>query len=372
MGKDYRICERCLMDTLSDSKIKFNKDGFCNYCVDYFDFLSQPNYKGSLELDQIVGIIKQKGKGRDFDCVMGVSGGVDSSYSVYLAKELGLRVLLVHMDNGWDTEISVKNIKALASKLEFEYVSVVLDWEEFREIQLAFFRSHIVDLEMPTDIAIAASIYQTAQEYNIKYIISGGNMTGEGILPLHWGYHVLKDMKLYKHIVRKYSKTRLSKTPTVGLFGEFYYKFIKDIRTIYLLSYVDYNKDEAKKFLTDNLGWIDYGGKHHESKITAFWHSYGMPVKYNMDYRRVTFSSQICEGQVSREEALLLLEEKPYAIETIESDKLYIAKKFGISYNEFEDILSGEPKTYIDFPNNERLIKQVYKLYHNLFPNKRL
>ena len=369
---DYKICTRCVMDTVSDPNISFDKGGICNYCTEYFEKLNKPHYKGNLELEQIIERIKKKGKDRDFDCVMGVSGGVDSSYSVYLAKQYGLRVLLVHLDNGWDTEISVKNIRTLASKLDFKYVSYVLDWEEFREIQLAFLRSSIVDLEMPTDIAIAASVQETAAKYNIKYLVSGGNMTGEGILPLHWGYHVLKDQKLYNHIVKKFSKVKRKKIPALGLSRDFYFKFIKNIRTIYLLSYVEYDKDKAKQYLIDELDWEDYGGKHHESKITAFWHSYAMPVKYKMDYRRVTFSSQICEGHVERSYALEQLKTLPYDETKIEGDKDYIAKKFGIDRPELDSILNEKPKIFTDFPNNKDFIEKVYKMYLNLFPNKRL
>jgi hypothetical protein len=202
----------------------------------------------------------------------------------------------------------------MVDKLGFDYVSYVLEWREFREIQLAFLKSSIVDLEMPTDIAIAASLYKTATKYKIKHIISGGNFSGEGILPLTWGYHVLKDEKLYRYIVKKYSKTKIKKVPIVGLKGEIYYKFIKRIKTIYPLNFVEYNKDEAKQFLMNNYEWKDYGGKHAESKITAFWQTYVMPEKYNMDYRRATFSSQIVSGQISREKALKELKKLPYEL----------------------------------------------------------
>jgi tRNA(Ile)-lysidine synthase TilS/MesJ len=178
---------------------------------------------------QILDKVKLAGKNRKFDCIVGISGGVDSSYTAHLCKEYGLRPLLFHMDNGWDTKISVKNVATIVDKLDFEYDCQVLDWEEFRQIQLAFLKSSIVDLEMPTDIAILASIYKAAAKYDIKYIFSGGNLSSEAIMPLQMGYHMYKDMKLYRHIVRKYSKKRLNTIPTVGIFGEFYYKFCKNI-----------------------------------------------------------------------------------------------------------------------------------------------
>lgn len=362
------------MDT-SDPDIVFDKEGNCNHCNDYLNILKSQTYQGEAsdkQLAAIVELIKKKGKGREYDCIMGISGGVDSCYSAYLAKKFGLRVLLMHMDNGWDSEIAVKNIRNVNEHLGYDYISYVLDWSEFREIQLAFLRSGIVDLEMPTDIAIAASIYETAAKYNIKYIISGGNLSGEGILPLQMGYHVLKDMKLYNHIVKKYSKVKLSTIPTVGLWGEFYYKFVRNIRTIYMLNYVPYNKDKARDFLKDELGWKSYGGKHHESKITGFWQGYAMPYKYNMDYRRTTLASEICEGQVTREDALAKLEKPYYDEEKAKLDIKYISKKYGISEDEMNNILNSPPKTYVDFPNNKNNIQSVYNLYRNLFPQKRL
>jgi N-acetyl sugar amidotransferase len=369
----YRICTRCAMDT-SDSDITFDEKGECNHCTDYFGRMILQTYKkGHSEkmLDNIISIIKKNGEGREYDCILGISGGVDSCYCAYLCKQWGLRVLLLHMDNGWDSEISVKNIKAVANKLGYEYMSYVLDWEEFKQIQLGFLKSSIVDLEIPTDIAIPASIYQTAVKYNIKYIISGNNYSGEGILPLTWGYHVLKDMTLYKHIVKTYSKLPLKKVPTVGLIGEFYYKFVRGIKSVYILNYIPYNKDEAREFLIKEFGWQYYGGVHFESKITAFWQSYAMPVKFNMDYRRSNMSSQICEGQMTREEVLEILKTSPYNKDTIENDKNYIAKKYGISREELDFYLNQPPKTYKDFPNSRNLIKFVYKVYTNLYPNKR-
>ncbi len=370
----YQICKRCVMDT-SDPDIMFDERGYCNHCEDYLTRISQQTYQPGHSEKQwgfILNRIKEKGKDKEYDCIVGISGGVDSCYTAHLCKEYGLRPLLIHMDNGWDTEISVKNIKTMVEKLGFDYVSYVLDWQEFREIQLAFLKSSIVDLEMPTDIAIPASIYEVAVQHNIKYILPGGNYTGEGILPLQMGYHVYKDMKLYKHIVKKYSSVPLKTVPTFGLIKEIYYKFFKKIKKVYPLNYIPFDKDKARDFLIQNYGWENYGGKHHESKITAFWQSYAMPVKYNMDYRRTTYASQICSGQITREKALEKLKTLPYDETKIKEDKKYIAKKYGITLDELEHYLSLPPKTYVDFPNNKNLISFVYKCYNKVFPNKRL
>jgi N-acetyl sugar amidotransferase len=349
----------------SDMDIVFDEKGICNHCTDFEKILAQPRYTEDSDekLEQLIEKIKLKGKGRPYDCLVGISGGVDSCYTAYLCKKWGLRPLLMHMDNGWNSEISVGNVKKIVDKLGLDYVSYVLDWDEFKEIQLGFLRSSIVDLEMPTDIAIAASLYETANKHTIPYIISGGNYSGEGILPLTWGYHVLKDEKLYRHIVKKYSKLKLKKVPVVGLKGEIYYKFVKGIKTVYPLNLVQYNKDEAREFLKKEFDWQDYGGKHHESRITAFWQSYAMPSKYNMDYRRATYSAQIISGQITREEALEKLKSLPYDAVKIESDKQYIAKKYGISLDELERCLALAPKTYKDFPNDKKKIDWFYGLY---------
>jgi N-acetyl sugar amidotransferase len=287
---NYQICTRCVMDT-SDEDIVFDAQGVCNHCKDFEAVLQQPRFdkaESEQKLEDLLSLVTTKGQGKKYDCLVGISGGVDSCYTAYLCKKWGLNPLLLHMDNGWNSDISVQNVKNMVDKLQLDYVSYVLDWREFREIQLAFLKSSIVDLEMPTDLAIPASLYETASKHGIKYLISGGNYSGEGILPLTWGYHVLKDGHLYRHIVRKYSSVKNKKVPYVGLYSEFYYKMVKGIKTLYPLNYVDYNKDEAREFLKKEFDWRDYGGKHHESKITAFWQSYGMPTKFNMDYRRAT------------------------------------------------------------------------------------
>jgi N-acetyl sugar amidotransferase len=354
----------------SDNDIFFDSEGICNHCKDFEKIISSPKLDkkiASKQLKLLIEKVKIKGENKKYDCLVGISGGVDSCYTAYLCKKWGLKPLLIHMDNGWNSEIAVKNVKKIVDKLKLDYVSYVLDWEEFREIQLAFLKSSIVDLEIPTDIAIAASLYKTAGKYGIKYIISGGNYSGEGILPLSWGYHVLKDEKLYRHIVKTYSTQKIKKTPIVGLKGEIYYKFIKKIKYVYPLNFTNYDKDNAREFLKKEFKWEDYGGKHHESKITGFWQSYVMPTKYNMDYRRATFSSQIVSGQISREKALKELKKLPYEIEKIEIDKKYISKKYNISEIEFEKLLKNSPKTYKDFPNSKSRIQWFYSFYRKLF-----
>lgn len=368
MKTSFQVCTRCVMDT-TDPDITFDTLGQCNHCTNYIDnILPYTYHKSTSEKDWelILQSIKAKGKSKKYDCLVGVSGGIDSSYVAHLCKEYGVRPLLWHLDNGWNTEISNQNVRKLANKLEYDLETITLDWNEFKEIQLAFLRSSIVDFEMPTDIAILGASYQLAAKHDIPTILSGGNFSAEGILPLQWGYHVMNDMKIYRHIVKKYSKLPLKNTPTAGFFDNFYFKFIKKIKTYYPLNYIDFNKDEAKEFLLKDYEFGDYGGKHQESKITGFWQAYVMPMKYNMDYRKATLSSQICSNQLTREEALEELNKPTYSEEQAQKDISFIANKLNISEEEFKSFLQLPPKTYVDFPNSRKTIEKAYQLYQLL------
>jgi N-acetyl sugar amidotransferase len=374
LDSTYVQCKRCVMDT-TDPDITFDSDGNCNHCSSFIYHISQEKKITSLQkknLDAVLTNIKTSGGKQPFDCIVGISGGVDSCYTAYLCKELGLKPLLLHLDNGWDSEIAVRNIHQLAQQLNLPYTSYVLDWEEFKQLQLAFLKSSIVDLEIPTDLAIPGALYEIAAKHKIKYIISGGNYTSEGILPIKWGYHVKKDLKLYRSIIKKHGTIRRKKTPAAGYLSEIYYKFFKGIKTIYLLNYIDYNKDEAKKLLMERFDWRDYGGKHHESRFTAFWQGYLLPEKFGIDYRKATLSTQICFGQKSRDEALNELTQSPFDIEKIAADKKYLCKKLQISEEELAHIIAQKPKYYTDFPNEEKRIDFIYSMYRKLYPNKRI
>jgi N-acetyl sugar amidotransferase len=363
-----RVCTRCVMSD-TDPDITFDAEGRCNHCTDYLDRIANLTYRpgtSERELAAIVERVKAAGRGKEYDCVVGMSGGIDSSYAAHVAKSLGLRPLGVHMDNGWNSDTAAKNIKNVARTLGIDYQSVVLDWEEFRDLQLAFLRASVPEIETPTDIAIPAALHQVAAEHGIRFIFAGGNYVTEGILPRTWHYDA-KDVRFLRGVHRRFGTRKLATFPTFGFVKETYYKFVKGIRFVYVLNYVPYSKTEAMRTLEEELGWEYYGGKHYESTITGFVQSYILPVKFQIDYRRATLSSQICAGEVTREAALEILQEPPFEPARVQKEKVYVAKKFGITLEEMDAILADPPKTHRDYPNNERFLQFLYGTYRRFF-----
>jgi len=360
------------MDT-SDPDIQFDRNGYCNNCTEFLERTRQLIYKGESsdkERDAIVERIKRSGDGKEYDCVIGISGGVDSCYVAYIARHLGLRPLAVHMDNGWNSDSAVKNIRSVANKLDIDYQSFVLDWEEFKDLQLAFLRASVPEIETPTDIAIPAALHKVAAEHKVKFIISGGNCATEGILPKSWHYNA-KDVTFLKAVHKRFGKKKLRTFPTFDYKQEIYYKFIKGIRIIYLLNYVPFSKKAAMEILKSKLGWEDYGGKHYESRITSFVQSYVLPEKFDIDYRRATLSTQICTGEVTRDEGLEELKKPPYDTARVLLEKQYVAKKFGITLKELDDILQLPRKTHKDYPNSQKKLEFIYSVYRKHFGRNR-
>lgn len=369
----YRICNRCIMDT-TDPEIHFDEQGNCNHCTEFLETRSRYSYQGK-ESDQALATllqeIKRKGKGRSYDCIVGLSGGVDSSYTAWKAKELGLRVLAVHLDNGWNSIEANQNIKNIASKLAIDYETAVLDWEEFKQIQRAFLNASVPEADTPTDIAILAVLHKTAAKYGVKYILSGGNFATEGILPKLWHYNA-KDLRYFKHICRQFGPVALRTFPTFGLIKEAYYKLFRGIKMVYFLNYIPFEKVKSVELLSAELDWKDYGGKHYESKFTGFIQSYYLQNKFNIDYRRATLSSQICAGSIKREDALETIKQIPYSEANIINEKIYIAKKLGFSMIEFDEILNKSGKWYYTYPNNDSRLQFFYNLYRRLFKKEKL
>ena len=356
------------MDT-SDPDISFDQNQFCNNCTTCIEESKLIRPKGKERIDKLrftVEKIKKSSEGKKYDCLIGMSGGIDSSYLAYLVTELGLKPLALHMDNGWNSQEAVKNIKNVCTKLNIDYSSHVLDWKEFKDIQLSFLKSSIVEVEIPTDAAISGTLYRMAAKHNIKYIISGCNYASEGILPKKWFYDP-NDTKLFKSIQKIFGKEKIKKFPFLDYKRHFYYKFFKGIKIVYILNLYDYDKEEAKKILKEKLDYNDHGGKHHESVYTRFMQSYVQPVKFNLDYRRATYSSLICSNFMTREEALKLLENSPYEDEQVEKDITYVSKKFGITEDDFKNIINKPAKSYKDYPNSERFLTFIYNVYRFIF-----
>lgn len=366
---EYRVCQRCVMDNISTPEISFDENGYCNFCNDYVEKISKLTYQGKKSDQKLITIlnkIKKNGQNNKYDCLIGLSGGIDSCYTAYLAKKYNLRALLVHMDNGWDTDISIKNIENIVKKLGFDYINYKLDWDEFRDLQLSFLKASVPEIETPTDIAILAVNHMIASQHNIKYIISGGNYATEGILPKSWHYDV-KDYKYIKSIHKQYGTKDLHNFPIFDYKKEIYYKFIKGIRIIYILNYIKYDPNEALETLQKEFDWQYYNWKHYESLYTQFVQKYILPAKFNIDYRKTTLSTMICSGLITRDEALEILQEKPYNQTYVDTIKPIICEKLEISIDEFNDIMQAKPKTYKDFKNSKRKLECIYKIYRKLF-----
>jgi len=369
----YRICTRCVMDT-SDPKITFDQNGHCCHCTEFIEIRSKHRYSGASSdksLDRIVDQIKSAGRGKAYDCIIGISGGADSCYTAYLAKERGLRALAVHLDNGWDSDKAVINIKKVTERLEMDYESYVLNWEEFKDLQLAFLRASVPEAETPTDMAIPAALHRVAAKYGLKYILSGGNLSTEGMLPASWHYDI-RDMKYFSHIYKTFGSKPLRTFPTFGYKTEIYYKLIKGIRMIYPLNFVPYVKPEAVQLLTEQFDWKPYGGQHHESSYTKFIQTYYLYDKFGIDYRRVALSIQICDGKADRQTATEQLKCLPYDLQEVEEEKQYISKKLGVSRSEFEKIIRLPAKWYDDYPNDQKKLGLLYDAYRILFRKEKL
>ena len=363
----YQLCTRCVMDT-SDLEIVFSEDGHCNHCAEFL--LARKKYskgqEGRDKFQLIIDKIRSAGKGRDHDCVIGVSGGLDSSYLTHLAVENGLRPLAVHMDNGWDSMEAVLNIRTITNKLNIEYESYVLDWEEFKDLQLAFLKASVPEAETPTDVAIPAALHAVAAKFGIKYILSAGNLTTEGILPKSWHYKA-KDLTYFNYIQKTFGTRPLKAFPTFDYKTEIYYKFAKGIRTLYPLNFLPYSPAEAVTELSEKFGYRYAGRKHYESRYTRFIQSYYLFEKFGIDYRRATLSSQILSGQVSRDEALEQLKTTPYSAAQLADDMDYVSKKLAIAPEELEAIIRLPPKYYWDYPNNDRRLQFTYSVYKRIF-----
>ena len=357
-------CQQCLLNTSDTTYISFDDKGICNYCNYYTNEikkLGSSEEKQKLLSDKI-SEIKKFGNGKQYDCLLGLSGGIDSSYVAILAHEAGLRPLVIHLDNGWNSDLAVKNIENICEKFNYQLYTYVIDWEEFAELQKAYLRAGVVDIEVLTDHAIGAILNKLAHKFNIKYILSGCNLETEAIMPKGWTYNK-KDFLNIKDIVNKFGDGIRFKTfPFVSFYKALYYYWFTKSESFEILDLVDYDKEKAKQRLISEIGWVDYGGKHYESLFTKFYQSYILPVKFGIDKRRAHLSNQICAGKISKEQAKQILLNKPFDEHSIITEREYILKKFNFSEKEFEKIMQEKPRQHNEFNSDQRLWNGYFKL----------
>jgi N-acetyl sugar amidotransferase len=354
----YNICCRCVMDT-SDDLIVFNKQGICDHCLT-FDNVVLPfmrhNTDSEVALNKMVDNIKRKGKGQEFDCIIGLSGGIDSSYLALLAKKCGLRPLLFHVDAGWNSQEAVNNIEKLVDGLGFDLFTEVIDWDEMKDLQLAFFKSGVSHIDAPQDHAFFATMYKFAEKYNVKSILTGANLSTECIRnPVEWMYYQ-SDSRQLKDIHDQFGSRPLKNYPTTSILRhKIWLPYIKGIKVYRLLDTVRYNKNEAIEELTKSFGWQRYPQKHFESRFTRFYEGYWLPKRFGYDTRRVQFSSLILTGQMLREQALEILAQPALEDFAIRQEFEYVANKLAISCEELQKYLQLPKKTYRDY-KSQRVI----------------
>jgi N-acetyl sugar amidotransferase len=372
----YRMCVKTVMDTTVPG-ITFNEKGECNFC-DYYQSLAsrtilRPEAILKSAFNEAIDVIKAEGKNKPYDCILGVSGGLDSTYLALLAKRNGLRPLLVHFDNGWNAELAVKNIENIVNQLGFDLHTFVMDWEEFRDLQRSYFKASVVDVEVPTDQLIFAALNRIAYKNNIHYILAGNNVVCESINPDGWVYKNKLDLVNLRAIHKTFGEGKLKSLPRLGLFERYFYENIWGIQTVGLLDLVGYNKSVAKSAVQQELNWKDYGGKHYESIFTRFYQGYYLPVKFNIDKRKAHLSNLILSGQLTRNEALLELQKPTYSEKDQLDDLDYVLKKLGFTKAEWDQIMSSPVVPHDAFDNEKRAYhKVIYFLFRSFlyFPVK--
>lgn len=357
--EEYQRCSKCVMDT-SDTKISFDENGVCDHCRNFEKKIKpfwKPQENRFEELEQISKVIRKAGKGKEYDCILGLSGGVDSSYLAYIAKEvMHLRPLIYVVDTGWNLNVAVENIEKIVKGLKLDMYTDVVNWKEMADLQLSCFKAQVPFQDAPQDHAIFASLYNYAVKHHIRYVLTGSNRSTEFVRP-PLEYMPLNDLRLLKDIHKKYGTKELRTFPLCGIFKyRLLYRYLYGMKRVFPLDYVIYDKENAEKLLHDRFGWTRYKNKHYENVFTRFYEGYYLVHKFGYDTRKNVLSSQILAGMISRDEALSILSNNTYEPEQIEQDKEYIAKKLGITKEEFETIISGENKTWMDYKNVMKLI----------------
>lgn len=354
------------MDT-TDPDITFDDAGRCSYCTGFDKQIRpywKPDAKGARELASIVARIKHEGQGKQYDCIIGISGGVDSSYLAAKVVEWGLRPLAVHVDAGWNSELAVKNIDQIVTKLGIDLVTHVVDWENMKELHLAFLRSQVANQDIPQDHAYFAALYHYATQAKIRYVISGTNFATESILPQAWGYDAM-DATHVKAIHKRFGTRKLDQFPIISFFDYFIrYPKLLGMQVVDPLNYMLYDKAAAIDYLEREFGWRYYGGKHYESRWTRFFQGHYLPKKFGYDKRKAHLASLVVAGQMTREQALAELEKPLYTDNELAEDKAFVAKKLGLSVGELEAFIDAPPRHYSEYPTHERTFRRVFTAFH--------
>lgn len=359
-----RICTRCIMNSQVEPRITFDATGVCSHCRRYDAIVSarvMQGPEGRRVLDGLVATMRGAGRGKDYDCIIGVSGGVDSTYVAYVVRRLGLRPLAVHFDNGWNSELAVSNIEKVLKRLEIDLYTYVVDWEEFRDLQLAFLKASTPDGEIPTDHGIFALLWKEAARRGIRHIVSGMNFATEAMSVPDWSYGH-SDWKYIKAVHRRFGTRPLKTFPHFSLLDLAWINIARGVRTVSLLNYMPYDKQEAMRVLQDELGWVYYGGKHYESVYTRFWQGYVLPRKFGIDKRYGHLSDLINSGQMTREQALEEIRDDPCPANLQEQDRRYVLKKFDLTESEFAGLMALPPRSFRDFPNNHDNVERLKRV----------
>lgn len=347
------FCQKCVFSNLIPN-IKFNSDGICNYCTihDEMEKIYPTDSRGKSIIKKLINKIKLEGKGKKYDCIVGVSGGTDSSYMLYVCVKLGLKPLAVHFDNGWNSPVAVSNIKLLLEKLNVDLYTYVVNWEEFKNLQISFLKASTSDAEIPTDVGIHGCLLRTASKFRIKYIMNGHSFRNESLMPLGWTY---MDGLYINSVNKRYSNSNLSTFPNVTILDFFRYTYIEGIKTVPVLNYIKYDKTKAIKVLENKLGWVYSGGHHHESYYTEFFQSFYLPKKFNIDKRITELAGYVRTNQVKRDVALKELAGSSYKYKQELIN--YTLTKLDLSKEDFKIILNSPKKTFNDYETYYPIIK---------------
>ncbi len=374
MKRKYQQCSNCLMDT-TDFKISFNKEGICDYCLGYnksIKIASNSNSDSDKHLKYLTFKIKKYGKSKKYDCIIGLSGGADSSYLLYYAVNvLKLRPLAYSVDTGWNLNVAVENIEKLVKKLKVDLYTEVINWNEMKDLQRAFFYSNVPYQDLPQDHVIFAGLYNFAIKNKIKYVLTGANMSTEGVRPpIEWVY--INDIVLLNDIHKKFGKIPLKTLPRAGMLKyKLFYEFFLGMKRVYILDLIDYNKEKAEQILLENFGWQKYDNKHYENVFTRFYEGYYLPKKFGFDKRKCYLSNMILSKQITKEEATKRLNTNPYEESLMRKDISYIAKKLDFSIDEFTKLIHSQGKSFKNYKNSFKTLNLFLQLAKFLKIEKR-